>query len=152
MRALTAGKGNTKAMLDIDQDLFDKVLIAISSGREPPVETVVGMKLTWGGLLAWCNRDVERLEKLKAAVEIWATVLGMDTVRIADSATNEDVSAKALQVKARQWVSSRLNPRWFGEHTKVEHSGTVTNLMAVLSSLPTRGEIDVTPEVIEERA
>ena len=137
----------TARLLEDDPQMFDILLSEITNdnGKRPP-EVCQGMGLSWGAVLAWVNDDVERMDKSKAALEVRAHLLAEDALRIADGAEPENVSVAKLRVDTRKWVASRLNPKWYGEHTKVEHTGTVTNLMQVLSSIPTRGEIDITPQ------
>ena len=137
----------TRKLLEESDGLFEIVLSRVTTEREvKPYEVCTEMGLAWGGLLAWVNEDTERVDKFKNALEVRAHLLAEDALNIADQATVDDVSVAKLRVDTRKWMASRLNPRWYGEHTKVEHTGTVTNLMQVLSSIPTRGEVDITPQ------
>ena len=136
----------TTEWLESEPGLFDVVLSKMTTEDRTPPQVCQDMGLSWGAVIAWCNRDVERIEKFKAALEVRGHLLAEGALEVADRATVEDVQVAKLRVDTRKWLASRLNSKWFGEHQRVEHSGTVTNLMAVLSALPTRGgEIDVTP-------
>ena len=137
----------TALLLEADPKMFDILLseITTDNGLRPP-EVCQKMGLSWGAVLAWVNDDSERMDKFKAALEVRGHLLAEDALRIADGADPETVGVAKLRVDTRKWAASRLNPKWYGEHTKVEHTGTVTNLMQVLSSIPTRGEIDITPQ------
>lgn len=137
----------TQLALESDPKLFDIVLSEITSEEEKkPYEVCHDLGLSWGAVLSWVNDDTERLDKFKTALEIRAHMLAEDALKIADSAAPETVSVAKLRVDTRKWMASRLNPKWYGENQKVEHTGTITNLMHVLSSIPTRGEVDITPQ------
>lgn len=140
---MTKKATQTKALLDTTE-LYEIVIDKLTTESGTPYEVCKRMGLHWGGLLAWVNQDESRVEKFKFAMEVRAHLLAEDALNIADGAKPKTVNVAKLRVETRKWMASRFNPKWFGEKQEVSHSGTVTNLFEVLSSLPR--ERDVTPE------
>lgn len=89
-------------------------------------------------------------ERYDAALKVRADQDAHETVAIADATVPQDVGPAKLMIDARKWRSSRWDRQRYGEHTKVEHSGQMTNLIAVLSSLPNRGAAPEEKEVPAE--
>jgi hypothetical protein len=48
------------------------------------------------------------------------------TIELADSATPADWQVKRLQIWSRQWVASKLQPRFYGDRMQTEVSGGLT--------------------------
>lgn len=90
----------------------------------------------------WIAEDAERLRRYEAALSLWADAEAQRCLAIADGATPEDVAAAKLRITTRLSLAGKWDRRRYGEHTKVEHSGSVSSLIQVLSSLPR----DVTPQ------
>ena len=141
----------TLALIESDPELADRLLARITEDEEnKPYEVCQEMGLSWGAFLAWCNAEPERIRKLKDALEIRAHLLGEDALRIADATFDkDDVPAAKLKVETRFRLAQAFNARVFGDKQQVEHSGSVTNLMAVLSSLPRGNEVE--GEVVQEK-
>lgn len=93
----------------------------------------------WNATWAWVTGDEDRHAALKRALEAKAQLLGWDTIAIAQAADPETVQVAKLQVDTAFKVAGRVDRHRWGEHTKVEHTGSVS-LIALLSSLPS-GEI-----------
>ena len=105
-------------------------------------------ELPYALVAQWLVEDAELLRQYEAALAIWADAEAQRCLAIADGADAESVAAAKLRISTRLSLAGKWDRRRYGEHTKVEHSGAVTSLIQVLSSLPSRGERDVTPEAV----
>jgi hypothetical protein len=98
-------------------------------------------------LESWVAKQAELREELHAIRSSIGIDLMFEGKEILDAATPESIAVDKERAKYRQGMARSMAPKTFAERQQVEHSGTVTSLMAVLASLPSRGgEIDVTPE------
>lgn len=130
-----------------DPNTMGVIVQRITDADSP--ETLRDIARSWevplGRLAEWITEDRERAEQYANALRISGEMAALDVVRIADSATAEDVAARKLQIDARKWYASKLAREKFGEMNEVRVSGSVS-LLTVLASLPRGRELDVTLE------
>lgn len=71
----------------------------------------------------WLAKDDQFAADYARAREAGGHLIADDLLRIADSATDEDVQSARLQVDVRKWLLARWLPRSYGERQQVEHGG-----------------------------
>ena len=94
-------------------------------------------------LWSWLNDEPHRLREYEVAVRGSAETMAHETVQIADAADDPK-----LRIDSRKWLSAKRDSRRFGEHTKVEVSGSVS-LISLLSSLKEVEVEAIEAEVVE---
>jgi hypothetical protein len=114
---------------------------------ETLVEICRSLELPYSLVAQWIVEDAERVRQYDGALALWADAEAQRCIAVADGATPEDVAVAKLRISTRLSLAGKWDRRRYGEHTKVEHSGTVTSLIQVLASLPGPHERDVTPQV-----
>lgn len=139
-------KRDTKELLS-ESNLFDLILVDLceADGVKPPGAYEVCRKrgISYGALLAWIAEDKLREEKFSRALRIRAQLLADQMIEIADTPqigiekkikddgsveiTESDMLGhRKLQVQARQWLTSKLDRKRFGEHVTHEVEATLT--------------------------
>lgn len=86
----------------------------------------------------------EHLEEYERALRMGADEYAHDLVEIADKSDPEEAAKTKLRIEARRWLASRWDKGRYGEHTKVEHTGSV-GLISLLASIPPE-EVPALPE------
>src|SRR3990172_1260060 len=69
----------------------------------------------------WLSKRVEFAEQYARARETQADLMAEDIIEIADTAKDKN-NAHAVQVRvdARKWIASKLKPKTYSDHLKVE--------------------------------
>ena len=99
------------AKLDAVPDLAEEVGECVAAG-ERLVDIARRFGVRRGQLKRWLDAEPERLAEYHAGLSALADEMAMETIKIADEG---DLDRNALQVKARQWLSSKLDRGRFGE-------------------------------------
>lgn len=69
----------------------------------------------------WVRENPEFKEEFQEAQHALADLLANEVIKIAD--TEEDPSRARVQIEARKWKASKLNPGFYGEKQSHEISG-----------------------------
>jgi len=90
----------------------------------------------------------------ESALRAVADELAHSLIDIADTSDPDQAAKTKLRIEVRRWLASKWNKMRYGEHTKVEHTGSV-NLIALLGSLPNSHVVEekvipALPETVEE--
>lgn len=111
-------------------------------------QTLRGIAKAWGvpagRFEQWWMTEHADLDD--AADRIWSKRYGHETIEIADGASAEDIAARKLQIRARQWFASRRDRSRFGDAAgsttiNVNSPGSLVNILSgmdVATSEPAR--------------
>ena len=99
-----------------------------------------GMPST-SGFMKWVKKDVSLVEQYARAMEDRADVLFEETIEIADSATPETVNVARLQVDTRKWYLGKVNPKVYGDSSRLDHTNNGKEFQAQTIIIQSSGEI-----------
>ena len=122
-------------------EVFAEVCNRIAEGRS--LRSVCkddGMPST-SGFMKWVKKDVSLVEQYARAMEDRADVLFEETIEIADSATPETVNVARLQVDTRKWYLGKVNPKVYGDSSRLDHTNNGKEFQAQTIIIQSSGEI-----------
>jgi len=96
---------------------------------------------------AWLREHPEFQEGYALAREVQADVLADEVIEIAD--TEPDPNRARVMIDARKWLASKLRPKKYGDHLKLDHTVESNPGIQVTLSFgpaPDQAAIDVEPE------
>jgi len=84
----------------------------------------------------WLLDEKEYSDKYARASELRSEILFDEIIEIADEATQDNSNAKRLQVDARKWSISKLNPKKYGDKLDVTTDGAKINHTPIFGDNP----------------
>lgn len=121
-------------------ELIDKIINLVLEGKSiAGICKMEGMpdKST---VFRWMMDDDDFATKCARAKEIGAHAIAEETIAIADNAMDRTEVEKArVQVQARQWYASKLNPKKYGDKLDVTSGGDKVNNITVIKEIEVRG-------------
>ena len=144
-----------------DADWWPGFLARVTDSGYKALPEVAGeCAWSWGAFRQWVKEKPEREAEFQDALRDYAEKMVLESIPIADAATEDDVAVAKLRGDRRMQVAGKLDREKWGERVKVENPagvlldaglvGLAGALLAQLSA-PKRNErpepIDVTPQV-----
>jgi len=128
-------------------DVADTICQEIMTGKS--LRTICAQEDMPGAstVYSWLREHPEFQEAYVRAREIQADVLADEIVEIAD--TEPDAQVARNRIDARKWLASKLRPKKYGDHLKLDHTVESNPGIQVTLSFgpaPDQAAIDVAPE------
>ena len=128
-------------------DVADTICQEIMTGKS--LRTICAQEDMPGAstVYSWLREHPEFQEAYARAREIQADVLADEIVEIAD--TEPDAQVARNRIDARKWLASKLRPKKYGDHLKLDHTVESNPGIQVTLSFgpaPDQAAIDVAPE------
>lgn len=121
-------------MITFSQELFDDICTHISEGRSLRSICAQSNMPSTAAFMKWLNKDPALVEQYARAMESRGEHMFEDMLTIADN-TEKDiivledgreivdhnvVSRDKLRIDTRKWILSRMNPKKYGDSSKVD--------------------------------
>jgi len=128
-------------------DVADTICQEIMTGKS--LRTICAQEDMPGAstVYSWLREHPEFQEAYVQAREVQADVLADEIIEIAD--TEPDAQVARNRIDARKWLASKLRPKKYGDHLKLDHTVESNPGIQVTLSFgpaPDQTAIDVAPE------
>jgi hypothetical protein len=135
MKAQPAGKAGrpTKRTAAIEQRIIDGLLAGESLRKLCEKDTTLPHRIT---IIHWMAADAEFATRCARARAETADLMDDRILEVAEKVEKGQLDARAgsVVISALQWRASKLEPKKYGDHKLLEHSGRLTFAELVCSA------------------